>query len=579
MRFSSGIRRRGLLFLLVFFFFGAVSTVYTLDNFPGDSSSGGGFPASGDSAVAERYAQWIKDAMDRGQWSEALSALNRAADFSDVSSDISYLLALVRSHENKDRGSVLEALNKALYVDRWNLYDSEAARLLKADTLISIRAYQQALAELSLVRKSPREAVLTLKALMSRPGEFRRYMTDTLDRYPRESGPVRVFFNYLSNEDAAGRNPEREDLQLLELVLRRLPALLLGDAELAWMAAPFMRDSADARRVVSAYRAVNKPVPASLPIALKLGVIDEETALEELFTAGEASQAPALVGASADAAVSAGGESVLDITLLSDFWGLLRRDEARAIFKRNLSAYTGVIIEDADRDGIPETSAEYTGGLLNQYNYDADQDGIADLTVYFTAGDPRRALTLIPPDTSRDFFGVSGQTAVSSPRSTGSRAQADVQWEQYPAVQEVDLDGVRYIPRPVNFYYSPLKFTELWGSGVLFPQRDLLSPPLTRRVLVSQSLRVERPSLEFKGGTEVVELNQGIPVSAREYVGDRIVSETEFLRGRPLLQRVDLNLDGRMETVRHFRRSYRPAELEDLWNYDRDIDYTSTVEE
>jgi hypothetical protein len=72
----------------------------------------------------------------------------------------------------------------------------------------------------------------------------------------------------------------------------------------------------------------------------------------------------------------------------------------------------------------------------------------------------------------------------------------------------------------------------------------------------------------------VVELNQGIPVRAREFVGELMVSETEFLRGRPQLQRADLNFDGKMDTVRHFRRNYRAVELEELWNYDRDIDYT-----
>jgi hypothetical protein len=113
----------------------------------------------------------------------------------------------------------------------------------------------------------------------------------------------------------------------------------------------------------------------------------------------------------------------------------------------------------------------------------------------------------------------------------------------------------------------------LWGSGVLFPERDPFCPPLTRRVLVSGVLRVERPSLEFSGGREVIELNAGIPVRAREYVGELMVAETEFIRGRPHLQWVDLDFDGHMETLRRFRQSSRPLELEDLWDYDRDIEY------
>jgi len=483
-----------------------------------------------DSAVAERYALWAMETMDRGQWSEALAGLERAADFADVSSDISYLLALARSHQNKSRGSVLEALNQALYLDIWKLCDRESAHFLRAETFFALRAYQQALADLSRVNRSVEEAELRLKVMAAqRHSGFFACLTEVLDLYPREPGPVRIFFNFLKAESRAGRSPNTEQLEILELVIRRLPALLLHDRELAWMAAPFKRDSDEAGRLVLAYRAVNKPVPESLPAALRLGILNEESALEELFAG-----------------------SVLDKALLDEVWELLRREEAKSLFRRNLSVFTGVITEDSDEDGIPESFAEYSGGLLRQFNYDANQDAAPGLTVYFEAGEPKRGLTLIPP-------------------------LAVIQWERYPAILEVELEGVRYIPRPFDFHFSPFKFADLWGSGLLFPEWDSLTPPLTMRVLVSSVHRIQRPSLEFSGGIEVVELNQGIPVSAREYVGDRIVSETEFLRGRPQLQRVDLALSGRFDTVRRFSKNYRPMELEELWNYDRDIERVVTV--
>ena len=498
----------------------------------------------GNSAMAERYALWSKNLIDDGYWAEALAALERASDFADVSSDISCLLALARSHENKPRGAVLEALEISLAVDSWKICSPEDARLLKAENLIALRAYSEALEELSRVSLSIREAELRLKALVTyRPMEFRRYMADTLDRYPRETGPARVFFNYLKTEDAAARNAGADDLQILDLLIRRLPVLLLKDAELAWMAAPFMRDISEARRLVSAYRAVNDPQPASLPAAMKLGVMDDESAIEELFDASN---------------------TRLDIDLLGEVWELLRREEERGVFRRNLSAFSGVIIEDADRDGIFENYAEYSRGMLALSSYDPSQSGVPDLVIDFEAGVPRQALYLLPPESSE----------VPPPRK-----EAKLLWERYPAMEEVEMEGARYIPRPLDFHFSPVKFTELWGSGVLFPGRDPLNPPLTRRVLVSQSLRVERPSLEFKGALEVVELNQGIPVRAREYIGELMISETEFLRGRPQLQRVDLDFDGRMETFRHFRRSFAQAELDELWDYDRDIDYVIENEE
>ena len=519
-------------FLCLFILFlGTALGVYAQDGFPG---------GRGDAAVAYRYALWAKEAIEKNQWSEALAALERASDFADVSSDISYLLALARSREGQGRGLVLEALNRALYVDRWRIYESADARLLKAENLIAVRAYNEALNELSQQRKSPRETGLVLRALCglhrgSRSEEFLNYLTLTLDRYPRECGPVRIFFRYLSNENRAGRNPGKEELELLELVIRRIPILLLRDPELAWMAAPFMRDSAEAKRLVQAYRAVNDPAAESLPAALRLGAIDEEIALEELFSG-----------------------LVLDRTLLEDVWDLLRNEEARLLFRQNLSNFSGVIAEDADSDGIPETLAEYRDGMLIQCTYDENQDGISDLIVHFEAGVPRRALTFIPPDGT-------------------VRQRAEIEWEKYPAVLEAEMKGVRYIPRPLEFNFSPIKFDNLWNSGLLFPERDLLVSPLTRRAIVVHAFRIERPSLEFNGAREVVELAQGIPIRSREYMGDLKISETEFLRGRPQLQRLDLDFDGRVDTVRRFNKVYRQMEIDELWDYDRDIEYSVNV--
>ena len=82
-------------------------------------------PTRGDSAMALRYAEWAKNTIEQGLWNEALAGLERASDFSNVSSDISYLLALARSQTNMDRGSVLEALEMALVADRWTLFSAE----------------------------------------------------------------------------------------------------------------------------------------------------------------------------------------------------------------------------------------------------------------------------------------------------------------------------------------------------------------------------------------------------------------------------------------------------------------------
>ncbi|MDR1566583.1 MAG: hypothetical protein LBS48_04775 [Treponema sp.] len=517
---------------------------------------------SGDAAVAEKYVRQAERALAENKWSEARIILERGADYSDVSSDISYLLALARSRFDQPQGAILESLERAIRADRWHTYSAEDALLLEAESYLRLRKYSETLGILSSLPESPRAAGIRLKALRfaPRPDEFRRYMADALDRYPRNPEPARIFFEYLKfeypkTEKAAGLNPRREDQRILDLILHRLPALLLADAGLAWMAASFIRDTEEARRLVEAYRTVNKPDLWSLPAAVDLGAVEEGIVLEELFSFDSL-----YFSASGIPEDPIPG---LDKTLLEEI-GALLRDDALKVFRRNLSEWSGVIREDSDRDGFAEAAGVYRNGMLEGYSFDADQDGLAELVLDFEAGDPRAAFIPVMPE--------SGEGKPYYPARDGDRRKITLRWERYPAVLEAELGDERFLPRPLSFYYNPVRFREIPGTSLLFPEADPAAMALTRRTLVANAFRAERPSREFPGGTETVELNQGIPVRAREYLEGRMVSETDFLQGRPLVQRADLDTDGRMETIRRFRRAVTPVLPDDV----PDIEYAES---
>ena len=506
------------------------------DNFPGER---------GDPAVAEKYLLWAEDVIAAGRWTQARAALERAADFADVSSDISYLLALARSHDNEDRRLVLQSLERAISAKRWNHYTEAQARLLQADQLIILRRYFSALDTLAVCKTIAGEnadlALLRLAALrglalngqtnggtkpetgsvsLPVPVEFRRRMLETLDRYPHDPRPLRVFLNY-----AKGREPDRDDSALMEIALRRLPFLLEADPELAWMAAPFISNNDQARRMVAAYRAGSlkpradvgfKPNPASLIPALNLGLVDDAKAADELFA-----------------------EAILEKEIIVDVGNLLRSGEGRDYFVRKLHSFTGAITEDEDGDGYAESRAVYRQGNLQEYYCDADQDGITDLYISFNAGTPQRAeLTVLP--------------------SQGSdRAEALIVWERYPSVQKAVLGIENYLPAPAGFQFAPIKFAELGATdsyaGLLFPRRDPLSPGISRRMLASFAASVQRRSAEFERGVEQIFMERGVPLRAEVTLDGTLVSVTEFENGYPTVQRLDLDLDGRMETVRRFR--------------------------
>jgi hypothetical protein len=201
---------------------------------------------------------------------------------------------------------------------------------------------------------------------------------------------------------------------------------------------------------------------------------------------------------------------------------------------RKLQAFSGTITEDEDHDGYQESRVVYKQGVMEEYHFDADQDRLDDVTIIFNSGNPQWARM--------------------------PALQAVVFWESYPSVQRTVLENGLYLPAPGGFRFAPLGFIELCASdstpGLLYPQREPLQQNITRHMLASFAVSVQQPSMEFAGGIEHVYLENGIPVNAEVILDNNTVSFTEFENGRPVTQWLDLDLDGRMETVRRFRRNF-----------------------
>jgi hypothetical protein len=490
-----------------------VFSVYAADDGYGDEPRG-------DAAMAEKYVAWSETALAQGRWGEALIALEHGADFASVSSDVSYLLAHVRFHvlaqdhfdEYKNVGAVLETIRLAHQSNRWNHYSPDAARFLEAEILTRLRVFSEALRILSTLPPTIATMCLRLTILeqLDEREAFRACLSEALVAHPRDPRPVRILFEY-----AADRLPEGNERDLMSVALQRLPLLIEADPELAYLAVPFVSDLARSRRLLAAYRASNTPALASIPASLRLGMLSEEQAVDELFAA-----------------------QALPHKLLLTVWTLLQSDAGRERFRNATTRFSGVIVEDRDEDSFPEVIVSYAQGEITAYARDADQDGSAELIVAFNAGVPVHA----------DFSVQSGDALYPPP----PRARLD--WEQYPAALAIQFQDARYVPRPFDFFFAPICFTQLFaGERFLYPEYDVLTPALSKRALIAGSAFMERPSREFVGALERIELERGVPQRSLEWLGDRLISETTFHLGRPLMQRVDLDLNGRLETRRRFK--------------------------
>jgi hypothetical protein len=232
----------------------------------------------------------------------------------------------------------------------------------------------------------------------------------------------------------------------------------------------------------------------------------------------------------------------------------LRSEGGKELFNRNLLAFSGVIVEDGDADGFYESRASYRDGELFSYRYDADQDGLPDLIVIFSGQVPDRAEQVVLPEAA---------ASPALPVRDEDRIKAGIVWDRYPAVLSAEMESCFFIPRPMDYFFNPVRLTELCGTGtrggLVYPEIEERYQRISRRSLVSFALQIRRPSAEFKGADEVIDLDRGVPRRAVEILGGRVVSVTEFVQGSPSLQQVDLDLDGRMETLRRFAPQPPPS--------------------
>jgi len=481
-------------------------------------AEGAAVAAAPDGPVADRYLSWSIAAAEDGRWEEAERALERGGDFAESSSDLSYLLALVQSKLDRPLRSALSSVRQSLETGRWLRYSAPAARLLEAELLIGLREFEAAFQALAPLEE---DATVAYLRLLSAEGlgdgrAFNSGAADFLAAWPFDARVPRLILERL-----ADRPPGDAERMLVDAVLRRLDSLTEADPSLAYLAAPFVRDTASGRRLVEAYRAGSVVDAASIPVALNLGIMDDASAVEELFAAAD--------------------KGPVDSALFVSVWKLLRNQAGKDAFTLRASLFSGTIFQDRDGDGRPETRVVYDGGLPSRCSYDADQDGLSELSIDFSDGMPVSGeIPLLP--------------AISGEPGTEADRRLKIVWSRYPHIRTATLGSTRFIPAPVAFPFAPVRLSSLVAGlpTFRFPEFDRMVPRLTERSLVSFSSSIERRGTLRDDSIETIELVAGTPRRATERAGAELVASTVYERGRPVSRDLDLDGDGRLETRQRF---------------------------
>ena len=382
--------------------------------------------------------------------------------------------------------------------------------------------------------------------------QFRNLTLNVMESFPRDPRPLSIFFQYATNRFPDPSALPASDMNILDLTLRRLPFLIETDPELIWMAAPFMSDIDEARRFVGSYRAGGishiqnrdfRPHPGSIPVALNLGLLGDFEAIEEMFSGSRGFNYPLPANITGD------GNPVLKKEILNNVYRLLRSEEGRHFFTQKLLSFSGTIYSDDDNDGFVDSLVKFNSGIILSFQLDRNQSNIFDLQILMDDGSPSSAMAAM----------------------IGQNVFSHITWERYPYVRRAVIETETFQFGPADFHYAPITFIELGGSnilaGILFPVPAYQYIDITQRSLLSFSSSLSRPSSEIERAVETIYLNRGVILQVVEYLNNRQVSVTEFERGLPVIQYIDLDLDGRMETIRRFRQPPQGYQLLDLLNY------------
>ncbi len=333
---------------------------------------------------------------------------------------------------------------------------------------------------------------------------FASELREALKRFPDDPAFARLFLARVGSVPSS--DDERE---LGRTIVSRLPRYLTVDPEIGVLAAPLMPDVSARRDAVLAFRAAGGSSPAASLRALEYGIIDERTAAAELLSSTRPVALSDLVSLLALAGSPAGRDAVT----------------------ASILGWTGEIDTDADGDGIAEGAINVAGGLTTGWKLDSKQEGRTDFQASFADGVPVSVLVDRP----------------------GSRI--DVAYSAYPAVDSVAFidkaERRSYSFAPGAYSYAPLAMRAFAGEGrstMLLPYA-VSQPDPSERSCVVAALGV---AVDTGATRRLTVLAKGIPLSSTYYVDGRLVSMTSYEEGRPLLERIDADGDGRFEAERGF---------------------------
>lgn len=492
------------------------------------------------SPTATRLLEQAVSSLSSGEYQTAEFQASLGASYDPVLADFLYIEAVSFAARFAPRKKSITALERSLAKGMfWRTYDRADALVLCARFYAETCRYNDALALLDEAGERPTAdsdyvRVFSLYGL-GKDKNALDVLSAALERWPFDSRFPRLFM-----EKEKKNISSSQGRLLASTILSRLYLWEDQDRELLLLSVGFETNPEIRERNIRMYRNMGKNdiTQTSLSlystiIALEYGLISEENALEEIFSASE---------------------SGIPLDVLTSFSRLAGSVSMRESFQNQLQNFAGLLTFDSNSDGIIDTKIHYHLGLPILAEIDTDQDGVVDYAIQCNLGSPTHIEVLEGAQT--------------------------VQYDTFPHVRSVTVQDREYTLQPLALSWAPVTISKQdYGlENVDFYAFSTTQniPLLTSVLLASHSaFYVEKDSTR-PGGTTRVVLQNSLPILSESRENGRLYSWTSYKRGVPEKTLSDRDGDGYFETTKTFDLYGKLVSVKIDKNANRIIDYIET---
>lgn len=490
------------------------------------------------SSYSSQYLQEAATLYTAGNYEAALAYTEKGLTFDSSFADFFYIKAQCLLHLGKTRAQCLEAAEQANTSGlQLRIFSQDELTLLLARFYTETKRYGEVIPLLKSLSFPSADSDLYRAAALYGLGQdeqARAVIEDALIRWSFDARFPLLFF--LQERD---KPMTRSGKKLADTLLRQLSAWTEQYPALAVYASPFDPNPKENNRRLKIYRnmyAADAQAPdartqlAAVLAELRYGVIDENTAVEEFFSITAAVQIPQKNDAPLPVMYS---DQLIELCKLTGMASV------RKTIGNQLKNFTGVMLEDENRDGISDAAVFFDQGRPSSAYFDSNQDEEYEYQVTCSFGTPASI-----------FTPKNGYTVL---------------YDNYPAVQSILQKGkeLHYTMRPLAFRWEPIAQTELdlrlQDTDEEAPVFFTLQLRNTTRLIQEHDflisvLYADEPDPADPAASLRIQYENGQPLAAEITKDSKIRSLLQYKNGIPAQQQFDYDGDGFFEVLTQYDR-------------------------